>query len=293
MTQDNRVRVAGLGEILWDLLPDGKQLGGATTNFAWRAQAGGAASEIVSCVGDDDLGREIRDRLDAWGLGRSHMATDPDHPTGTVSVTLEGDGVPHYVIHEDVAWDYTPWTDSLGALAREVAAVCFGTLGQRAPVSRRTIRRFIDSTRPDALRVYDVNLRPTGDSVDIVRDSLSLSNVLKLNDAELPRIADMVGLEGSERETLSALVERYGLRLAALTRGPAGSLLVSPSAVSDHPGCPVRVVDTIGAGDAFTAAMVMALLDGESLDTINDRANHAAAKACSHPGGIPDFSGAG
>lgn len=293
MTQREPWRVAGLGEILWDLLPEGKQLGGAPANFAWHAQDAGAISEVVSRVGADELGREILHRLTGWGLGRAHVSVDAEHPTGTVGVTLGAGGVPEYVIYEDVAWDHIPWTDGLQSLATRLDAVCFGTLGQRAPVSRHTIRGFLQHTRPDCLRVYDVNLRPTGDAEEIVRASLETANVLKMNDAELPRLAAMLGLSGDDAGLLRALVERYGLRLAALTRGPRGSLLVTPSEESDHPGIQADVVDTIGAGDAFTAAMVMALLGGAGAEEINARANEAAACTCAHPGAIPDRANRG
>jgi len=287
MESGDRKRLVGLGEVLWDLFPEGKQLGGAPTNFAWHAQARGADSEVVSCVGDDGLGREILERMDGWGLGREHIAVDMEHPTGTVDVWLDERGVPRYTIREDVAWDYIPWSAGLEALARSADAVCFGSLCQRAAMSRETIARFLEATRPDCLRVLDINLRPTGPGEDVILASLRRANVLKLNDAELPVLSAMLGLEGSDRDRLAGLADAFDLQLIALTRGEGGSLLQTATGVSDHDGYRVEVADTVGAGDAFTAAMVMSLLGGDGPETINEKANRAAAEVCGHAGAIP------
>lgn len=281
-------RIIGLGEILWDLLPGGKELGGAPANFAYHAQALGAGACVVSCVGRDQLGDEILALLDDVGLDRTSLAVDPERPTGTVSVSLDAKGVPTYVIHTDVAWDFMPWSEGLATLAAGAAAVCFGSLGQRSPVSRETIRAFLGSTSPSCLRVFDVNLRQSFYDRDVIHESCALSNIVKLNDEELPILAQMLGLSGeSTEDLLRELVNMYSLRLIALTRGSHGSILCAPDAISEHQGCPARVVDTVGAGDSFTAAIVVGVLNGEKLDRINDSANRLAAYVCSQKGAMP------
>jgi len=280
--------IVGLGEILWDMLPGGKELGGAPANFAYHAQALGASACVVSCVGSDPLGDEILALLDEVDLDRHSLAVDPARPTGTVSVSLDAKGVPTYVIHTDVAWDFIPWSDSLADLAASASAVCFGSLCQRSPVSRRTIRTFLKNTSPDSLRVFDVNLRQSFYDRDIIHESCELSNIVKLNDDELPVLARLLGLR---RETTSdllrELVNTYSLRLIALTRGSHGSVLCTPDEVSEHAGYPAHVVDTVGAGDSFTAAIVMGVLNGEKLDRINDSANRLASYVCSQKGAMP------
>jgi fructokinase len=207
--------VVGIGELLWDLLPDGKQMGGAPANFAYHARALGAASVIVSAVGDDRSGREILEELGRRGLERSGIAVVSGAPTGTVTVALDAGGIPHYTIHEGVAWDVIPWTAGLGDLAARADAVCFGSLAQRSPVSRATIGAFLDATRPDCLRVLDLNLRQSYFSRDIVVGLLGRATVLKLNDEELwDRLADVgpsgIGIPGPRRPArgLSPLPDR-------------------------------------------------------------------------------------
>lgn len=274
--------------MLWDLLPGGKELGGAPANFAYHAQMLGAKAAVVSCVGTDALGEEIVARLDRVKLDRSLVAVDPVHPTGAVSVTLDQHGVPNYVIHTDVAWDFIPWSSELGSAAARADAVCFGSLCQRSPVSRETVRRSLRATPADSLRVFDINLRQAFFDRDVVHESLELSNVLKLNDGELPTVAKLLGLSGDPLDTLQQLVLRYSLKLVALTRGSSGSVLCMEGRCSEHPGCSVDVVDTVGAGDAFTAAVVMGMLQGRDLDAINDSANRLGAYVCSQKGAMPE-----
>lgn len=283
----SEIAVVGIGEILWDLLPEGRQLGGAPTNFAYHTSAQGFPAVVVSAVGDDALGDDIRAQVAAWGVSTEFLAVLPDYPTGTVTVALDENGIPEYEIHTEVAWDQIAWTDSLAALAPTLRAVCFGTLGQRSPQSRATIQRFVAATAPECLRVCDINLRQQFYSHTLLRESLELANVLKLNHDELPIVAASVGLVGTQTELLSQLCEKFSLRLVALTRGSQGSLLVTPDSVSEHAGLSVKVVDTIGAGDSFTAALVAGLLRGDSLDRINEVANQTAAQVCQHAGGIP------
>lgn len=293
MASGNRHHVVvGLGEILWDLLPEGKQLGGAPANFAYHAHALGAQAYPVSCVGHDALGQEILDRLEVLGLDTRYVAVDPHHPTGTVDVKLDRDGQPRFTIHENVAWDFVPFTPPLSELAARADAVCFGTLAQRCEVSGGTIRSFLDATRPDCLRVFDINLRQSYFDEPTVRALLASSNVVKLNDEELPVVARLLSIEGAESDCLEELLTRYHLRLVVLTRGARGSLLRAPGAVSIHGGSPVDVADTVGAGDAFAAATAMGLLRGHDLNRINKFANAVASHVCSRPGATPEIPAA-
>jgi len=288
--ENGRPLIVGIGEILWDLLPAGKQLGGAPANFAYHAAALGAAGTVVSRVGQDDLGREILDRLDSLGLDRRHVSIDPLHPTGTVEVRLGPGGVPDYVIHTGVAWDFLSFTPDLSELAAHADAVCFGTLGQRAPASRAAIGNFLTSLRPECLRVFDINLRQNYYNRALVHEMLMHSDVLKLNDAELPIVAGMFGILGQDSEAVINLMSRYPLKWVALTRGPAGSRLQGIGESSTHPGFPVDpsvTADTVGAGDAFTAALALGLLRGLPLRQINAVANRLASYVCSQHGATP------
>ncbi len=279
--------VVGVGEVLWDLLPTGRQFGGAPANFAFHAAMLGAEAHVVSAVGNDSLGREILDRLDGLGIHREHVAVDDRHPTGTVSVELDNHGKPSYVIHEGVAWDFIPTTPTLLDLARLADAVCFGSLAQRSEVSRATLRKFLSATSQHCLKVFDINLRQHYYGLEIIEAGLTASDVLKLNDEELPVVAGLLSLRGDEDRLLRLLLERFSLRLIALTKGSRGSVLASLSGTSVHPGVPTTVVDTVGAGDAFTAAVVMGLLDGRDLDAINQRANLLASRVCGEAGATP------
>ncbi len=285
--QDEKPVVVGLGEVLWDMLPGGKRFGGAPANFAYHAKALGGAAYVVSCVGADAAGEEILAELDRLGLSRQFVAVDAEHATGTVSVALDAAGKPNYVIHEGVAWDFIAPRPELLGLARRANAVCFGSLAQRSPMSRTTIRDFLAAAADDCLRVFDVNLRQHYYNADTVAVGLELADVLKLSDEEFPIIARLLGIEGDGQEILAALCRRYNLRLIALTRGADGSLLWTPAGSSLHPGFPAKVADTVGAGDAFTAAVVLGLLRHLSLDAINAMANRVAAYVCSQPGATP------
>jgi fructokinase len=284
--------VVGVGEVLWDLLPAGKQLGGAPANFAYHAAALGARGVVVSRVGDDALGREVLERLQHLGLDTAHVTTDPRHPTGAVEVRLDAQGVAEYVIHERVAWDYIPVTPSLLDLAARADAVCYGTLAQRSTESRQTIRHFLAATRPDrCLKVFDINLRQQYYNAALVRDLLPLSHILKLNDEEVPVVARLLRVAGAGTDVLRQLLRDHpNLRLVALTRGGRGSVLVTKHGEEhDHGGFSADVVDTVGAGDAFTAALVTGLLQPNRprLAEINAFANRVAAFVCSQPGATP------
>jgi fructokinase len=281
--------VFGIGEILWDILPDGQQMGGAPANFAYHARALGAASVIVSAVGDDEPGRAILAELGRRGLDRSGIAIMSAAPTGTVTTGLEGDGIPRYTIHEGAAWDVMPWSEALGDLAARADAVCFGTLAQRSPVSRATIGAFLDATRPDCLRVLDLNLRQSYFSRDIVHGLLGRSTVLKLNDDELRTVAELLSLPVAETRVLAGLLEAYPLTMIALTKGRTASRLFGREVDLSHPGHPVETADTVGAGDAFTAALVAGMLKKKGWDEIGDRANRIAGYVCSRKGAWPDL----
>jgi len=279
--------VVGLGEVLWDMFPDGKQLGGAPANFAWHAQCLGASGAVVSAVGDDELGREILARLGAMGLDRSHVAVDALHPTGTVTVALDAGGKPHYTINEQVAWDYIPASDDVLGLARRADAVCFGSLAQRANISRATIRAFLAAVRPQCIRLFDINLRKPFIDRQAIVESLGLTDVLKLSDDELPVLAELLNLPGAETEFLSAVLDRFGLDMVILTKGGHGSRLRTPRADCSRAGIETVVADTVGAGDSFNAAVVMGLLVGHDIERINDCANRLAAFVCSQKGATP------
>ena len=289
----NRPLVVGTGEVLWDMLPGGKQLGGAPANFAYHAAALGARGAVVSRVGDDHLGHEILSRLDALGIDRRHVSVDRDHPTGTVDVRVDARGVPEYVIHEDVAWDFLAADDALLDLAGRADAVCFGTLAQRAAASRETIAAFIRATRADCLRVFDINLRQSYYDRDVIHHTLLRSNVLKLNEEEVDVVRQRLDLWHPSlvdvESTVDALLKKYPLGLVAVTRGTNGSLLcASDGRWSDHDGFAAEpLADTVGAGDAFTAALAMGLLAGHDLDRINAAANRLAAYVCTQPGATP------
>jgi fructokinase len=285
-----RFLAVGIGEVLWDHLPTGRQLGGAPANFAFHAQALGARGTVVSAVGDDALGLEILERLAACGLDLSFVDRDRDHPTGAVSVDLKGNGTPEFTIHRDVAWDFIGARPELWALAAACDTVCFGSLAQRSPISRGTVRRFLQETTQGCQRVFDVNLRQSFYDADFIGESLRLCNVLKLNDDELPVVASLLGLTGDESAVLDQLIDRFSLEVVALTRGDRGSLLRSPNDEAVHSGYPCSdVADTVGAGDCFAACVAIGLLRGESLADASERANRRSSFVCSREGAMPEM----
>lgn len=286
-SKPGKPHLVGIGELLWDLLPAGRQLGGAPANFACHARALGAASHLISRVGDDPLGRAALARLDQLGVDTSAVEIDPGRPTGTVSVALEADGQPRFTIHEDVAWDALSGGARALEVVRRADAVCFGSLGQRNPVARSAIQRLLAATPAEALRILDVNLRQHYFSKAILLDSLGFADVLKVNDNELPRLAEMLALEGDLQSQIQQLANRYSLRCVVYTRGSRGSLLLADGHWADHPGFPTTVVDTVGAGDSFTAALALGLLGRRDLNSINEHANRVAAFVCSQPGATP------
>ena len=284
--------VIGLGEILWDVFPEGPRFGGAPANFACSV-AGLARDRIevyvAGGVGADDQGRRAIEALHLHGVDTSWVAV-VDRPTGQVLVKLDPAGRASYEFAADAAWDNVAWSDGLQQLAARADAVCFSTLGQRSEISRETIQRFVRATPAGCLRVLDINLRPPFWNEQIVLQSLQLANVLKLNDSELSLLAGMLNWSGADHELLQQLMDEFSLQLVALTRGAAGALLLSESGEqSDLPGQPTVVVDTVGAGDSFTAALVVGLLGGLPLGTINAWGNRVAAFVSSQPGATPEI----
>lgn len=282
-------QILALGEILWDLLPTGMQLGGAPANFAFHCRALGAEARLITRVGDDELGRLVLDRFRAGGSPTETIQIDSDRPTGTVDVELSEAGVPRYTIREDVAWDRITADDAGLAAARSADAVCFGSLALRSETARRAIAKLVSHTSPRAIRIFDVNLRHPFVYPDVIAEALELCDVLKLNDEELTEIAAMFGLGDGTRETIEELSRRFGLKAVALTRGADGSLLFADGRWSDLPGRPVAVRDTIGAGDSFTAALAIGFLNNRPLDEIHRHSGAVAAFVCSQPGGTPDL----
>ncbi len=280
-------RVIGVGEVLWDLLLTGPQLGGAPANFAYHAHSLGAEAQVITRVGKDDHGREIIRRFREMGLSDTDVQVDETAPTGTAKVELSGDGLAHFSIQESVAWDCLALTQEALAVVREADAICFGSLAQRLEPSRGTIQQLIAAAPADALRVFDINLRQKFYSRGVIEASLQLANVLKLNDDELPILAEMFSLVGSIEHQMERLAQIFGLRLVAFTRGANGSLLWQEGRWSDCPSGPVKVIDTVGAGDSFTAALVLGLLRKTDLEEINHIANDVARYVCSQAGATP------
>jgi fructokinase len=289
--------ILGVGELLWDLLPEGPRLGGAPANFTVMAGHLGNHAVLLSRIGRDDLGRNAIEQLDQLPVDNNFVETDPLHETGRVTVRFEA-GQPQYTIHQPAAWDALELSDEWVRLAERADAICFGSLAQRSLESRQTIQTLAAQASAKCLRVFDVNLREPFYSGEIVQESLELATVLKMNDTELPRVLGLLGLPadgGPEGDALRAGAERIlyefpTVDLVAITRGAHGSLLVRREEWHAHPGIPIQVTDTIGAGDAFTAAMTHYLLHGADLATINEAGNRWGGWVASHSGAMPALS---
>ncbi len=278
--------IIGIGEILWDVLPSKKVLGGAPANFAYHASQFGFDGYAVSAIGKDALGKEIIDELAKRKL-HYHIETT-DFPTGTVQVTLDGNGVPHYEICQDVAWDNIPFTPKTEELAKNACAVCFGSLAQRNKLSRETIQRFLDAVPSEALRIFDINLRQHFYSKDIIEQSLSKSNVFKINDDELHVILPLLGLETmNETQAGKVLMKKYNLRYLIITKGAIGSYVFDNNDCSYLNTPKVQVADTVGAGDSFTGAFAASLLKGKSLKEAHELAVQVSAFVCTQHGAMP------
>ncbi|HUH61392.1 MAG TPA: PfkB family carbohydrate kinase [Terracidiphilus sp.] len=290
--------ILGIGELLWDLLPEGPRLGGAPANFTVMAARLGNHAAILSRVGRDELGREAMAQLGPLPVDAGSVQIDAAHETGRVTVEFSS-GQPSYTIHEPAAWDFLELTDDWIMLAERAGAICFGSLAQRSDISRQTIQSLVAETQETCTRVFDVNLRAPYYSAEIVQESLELASVIKMNDAEVPLVLGLLDLDeglvevdASARLRVAAqrlLSEFPELRLVAVTRGGHGSLLVSRQESREHPGFPIVVADTIGAGDAFTAAMTHYLLRGASLATVNEAGNRWGAWVASQSGAMPEL----
>lgn len=289
--------VVGLGEALFDCLPTGRKLGGAPANFAYHVSQFGLNGCAVSAIGNDELGREIIDTFTKVGL--RYQLPRVAFPTGTVQVTLSGDGIPQYDICQGVAWDNIPYTEEIAALAPDTMAVCFGSLAQRNGVSRATIQAFIDAMPQDALRVFDINLRQAWYSKEVIEQSLVRCNVLKINDEELDVVAPMLlGVpveagrliaedEAKATAVCRQLIEKYNLRMLILTCGAIGSYVFSATEVSKQATPKVTVADTVGAGDSFTATFVAQTLLGKSMKEAHEIAVKVSAFVCTQEGAMP------
>lgn len=277
--------IVGLGEILWDLLPSGRQLGGAPANFAYCSHLLGSRAIVVSRVGNDSLGSEVREHLRRAEISDEYVQTDSTHSTGTVNVRIDSAGKPEFEITYPAAWDFLEWNAELEQLAQSCHAVCFGTLAQRSEQSQRTILRFLDATQRNCLRVFDVNLRQSFFSAEILSDSLSRASAMKLNHEELPVVADLLGI--AENDFGARALEKFNLQFVCVTRGEKGSVLFGRSGVREHSGFQIEVKDSVGAGDAFTAGLVHEYLHGEPLARMNDTANRMGAWVASCAGGMP------
>ncbi|MGA9305741.1 MAG: carbohydrate kinase [Candidatus Sulfotelmatobacter sp.] len=281
--------IVGLGELLWDLFPAGAQLGGAPANFAYIASLLGDEGIPASRLGQDSLGEQAIRRLEELGFSTEFIQQDADHPTGTVKVEVDRTGQPRFEIAESVAWDFLEWTPQWQKLAQQADAVCFGSLAQRSQHSRATIRRFVRASRKSAIRVFDVNLRQNFYSKEVLAESMKLATIVKLNHEELPKVMSLLDLETRGEEASARQLLSHEVKLVCVTRGSGGSLLVSADERREHPGFKVKVADTVGAGDAFTAALVHGYLRGTSLSQINETANRVGAWVASQSGATPSL----
>lgn len=287
--------VVGLGELLWDMLPGGRQLGGAPANFAVMSARLGNRGAVFSRIGRDQLGRDAIDRLKEFAIDLSHVQVDEQRSTGTVSVVLTN-GQPRYTIAEPVAWDFLDFTTDWQQLASRTNAVCFGTLAQRGKASQQTIQSFLAATLPECVRVFDVNLREPFYSSEVIEESIEFATILKMNDGEVASVLRLLDLQDGGCDTLASeyllaaatlLLAEFPLKLVCITRGSEGSILRTREAVHIHQGVPALVADTIGAGDAFTAALTHYYLQGAPLPVLNEAGNRWGSWVASQSGAMP------
>ena len=278
--------VVGLGEALWDVLPEGKKLGGAPANFAYHAGQFGLDTIAISALGEDKLAEETIDALKEHQL--NYLMPRVPYPTGTVQVTLTGEGIPTYDIKENVAWDNIPFTDEMAEIAKNARAVCFGSLAQRNVVSRENIHKFLDNTPEDCLKIFDINLRQQFYTKEIIQASLQRCNILKINDEELVLIGRMFGYPGLDIENKCWLIlGKYNLDMLVLTCGTNGSYVFTPGQMSFQETPKVEVADTVGAGDSFTGSFVGSILNGKTVQEAHKTAVHVSAYVCTQNGAMP------
>ena len=279
--------VVGLGEALWDVLPEGKKLGGAPANFAYHAAQFGLDTIAISALGEDALGTETIEALKEHNL--NYLMPRVPYPTGTVQVTLAEGGIPTYEIKEGVAWDNIPYTDEMAEIAKNARAVCFGSLAQRNGVSRENIRKFLAETPADCLKICDINLRQQFYSKEILEDSFKLCNILKINDEELVVVNRMFGYDGLDmRQTCEKMVQDYGLKMLVLTCGTNGSYVFTDDGLTSFQDTPkVEVADTVGAGDSFTGSFCACILNGKPVQEAHKTAVAVSAFVCTQNGAMP------
>ena len=278
--------IVGLGEALWDCLPEGSKLGGAPANFAYHASQFGYDAYAVSAIGNDALGEQTLKAFDDKQL--KYVMPRVDFPTGTVQVQLDDEGVPTYDIKQDVAWDNIPFTPEIEAVAKHCQCVCFGSLAQRSSVSRETIHRFLDTTPMECLKIFDINLRQNFYSKEIIQDSLKACDILKINDEELVTIGRIFGYPGLDIENKCWLIlGKYNLKMLVLTCGTNGSYVFAPGVKSFQPTPKVKVADTVGAGDSFTGSFAAAILSGMPVQLAHELAVQVSAYVCTQPGAMP------
>jgi len=288
LTITNKV-VVGIGELLWDVFPSVKHIGGSPANFIYHINQLGASGIIVSSIGKDSQGNEIYDNLKYLGISVEYIQQNNHLPTGISRVQIDSDSTPSYKIDENVAWDNIVQSDAINKLANECSAVYFGTLAQRSKISRDTINNFLQNTKPDTLKICDINFRKPFYNQEIVFKSLEICNILKLNIDELQILCDILKINESEDKTLEILTENYTLDLIALTKGK-GSRIFSKDCDSHMPPRKIEIEDTVGAGDSFTAGMVIGLLKGLSLIEVHKLADQIATFVCTKQGATPKLN---
>ena len=278
--------VAGIGELLWDLLPTGKQMGGAPANFAFHAKQAGCESLIISAIGNDTNGEDLLQTLTNQGSA-TRLIQKNSFPTGTVTVSLSPQGQPQYTIHEGVAWDYIGLNEQTKAVISKLDAVCFGSLAQRNPVSAAAIQQLLTLVKPDCLKVFDINLRQHYYSKPIIETSLQFADILKLNDEELPVLSGFFGLNGDIENQLYQLISQYQLNFIVYTMGAKGSIVFSETKSSLVEAPEIKVADTVGAGDSFTAVFTTGILLNVPFAEAHKQASRVAAYVCTQKGACP------
>lgn len=280
--------VVGLGEVLWDMLPEGRKIGGAPVNFAYHAGQFGIDTMAVSAIGNDKLGEDTIAEMNGKHL--NHIFPSVPYPTGSVQVKLDEKGVPAYDIKENVAWDNIPFTNEIESVARNCQAVCFGSLAQRNAVSRSTIRKFIESTPSGCIRIFDINLRQNFYTSNVIHDSLELCNILKINDEEIMLVSRMFNYDSSNIENVCrTIMEDFSLEMVILTCGTKGSYVFTKGGVSFMPTPKVNVADTVGAGDSFTGSFCAAILRGLPVAEAHKKAVEVSAYVCTQNGAMPEI----
>ena len=279
-------KIIAIGEIVWDCLPAGNQLGGAPLNFAFFAKELGAQAYAVSAVGNDELGDETLHVASATGVNLDFVQRN-DLPTSRVLVTLDENGIPQYEIVEGVAWDAVECADSALELVRDASVICWGSLAQRTEKSRQSVLSMLSAAPASCLKVFDINIRQHYYSLEVIKNSLEYADILKLNEDELPLVAEMLGMTGSEEAVISEIIERYSLKYVVYTHGADFSRVYGAEGLLSHQDTPkVKVADTVGAGDSFTAVLVTSLLQGRNIATAHALAVEVAAFVCTQHGAI-------